>query len=528
MQAPLAIFRAWLRSVAWPGRKRGAWGASPGDGAASSLDAIQAGLELATQGIILLDGSATIVAVNSRARALIHSPTTSSLAGLEFWETVPEPVAENHRSASEQALRDGSTHAFVMHHAFEDQWIEYSLKRHACGVVVNMRDVTEARQALLLLQNSEFCNQSLFDGNPQAMWLFDGDSRRLLSINKAAAAFYGMAQHAPAELTLETFFPDGEGASWLASLPTGDFQQQMRLCMQRKMNGERVLVELACSTVQWAERPAVLVGVVDVGARHFADVQLQRLNASLEQRIGQCSTELQRSRHELHTFTQALSDDLKGPLHAVNGFATTLAERYSAILDEPGRHYLARIRASTRQLAKLVDDLRMLAHVPGAPMTAGPVDLVPVCRRLIDDWRRREPERRLVLEIAPALPVYGDKNLLVTAMACLMDNAWKFTAKKEQGWIRVALLPGTSPDHSVLVVADNGAGFDAAYADKLFTAFQRLHSSADFAGGGLGLAIVKRVAERHGGAVWATTADVGASFYLSLPQGIGDMLLAQD
>lgn len=481
-----------------------------------SADAIQTGLDLATQGIILLDTSATIVAINSLARALIHSPTTG-LVGMEFWEAVPESVAENHRSASEQALRDGVTHVFVVHQAFEDQWIEYSLRRHSRGAVINLRDVSDTRQALLLLQGSESCNRSVFDGNPQAMWLFDANSRRVLAINKAAAAFYGGTQHALQAQPVEAFFPEGEGADWLASLPVSDFQQQMVVCTQRKCSGEPVLVELACSTVLWFERPAVLVSVVDVGARHLADARLEQLNATLTQHLAQCSTELQRSSQEMETFTHALSDDLKAPLHAVNGFATALTERYSAALDEPGRHYLARIRVSTRQLAKLIDDLRMLASVPGAAMVAEPVDLAPVCRRLVEDWRQREPERALMLEIPPALPVFGDKNLLVTAMACLMENAWKFTAKKEQGWIRVSLVPGTTSDTTVLAVADNGVGFDAAYTHKLFTAFQRLHSSADFPGGGLGLAIVKRVAERHGGAAWATTTDTGASFFLSLP-----------
>ncbi|RZJ17242.1 MAG: PAS domain-containing sensor histidine kinase, partial [Haliea sp.] len=297
----------------------------------------------------------------------------------------------------------------------------------------------------------------------------------------------------------------------------------MQVCTQRRASGELVLVELACSTVQWFERSAVLVSVVDVGARHFADVQLQRLNETLEQQLAQRDAELQRSRQEIDTFTHAMSDDLKAPLHVVSGFAATLTERYSAVLDEQGRHYLSRIRASTRQLARLFDDLRTLAHLPAVAFNPEPVDLVPMCQRLMDTWRKREPERQLVLEIPAALPVFGDRDLLAIAVDCLMDNAWKFTARKEQGWIKVALVPGSLPGDSVLVVADNGAGFDAAYADKLFTAFQRLHSSADFPGGGLGLALVKRVAERHGGAVWASTTDHGgASFFMSLPQAPQD------
>jgi signal transduction histidine kinase len=510
------VFRAWLQAIR-PGR-RPAWSDTLGAGSeAAGSEGLLTGLELATQGIVVLDAGWRVVALNSTAQALLHAP--GGLAGREFWEALAEPLADTHRAASEQALQQGAAHVFVAHDPFEDRWTEYSLRRHGSGAVVNLRDVSDTRQALLLLQGSEFCNHSLFDGNTQPMWLFDAESRRVLALNKMAAGFYGLPGDAAVLPQAEAFFPEGEAATWLASLPDGDFQQQMRVCTQRRMNGEQVLVELACSTVFWFERPAVLVSVVDVGARHFADLQLQQRNEMLEQELAHQAAELQRSRQEIATFTHAMSDDLKAPLHVVSGFATTLAERYSAVLDEQGRHYLSRIRASTRQLAKLFDDLRTLAHLPAVPVSAGPVDLAPVCQRLIESWRKREPERQLMLEIPPALPVFGDRDLLVAAMDCLLDNAWKFTARKAQGWIQVALLPGASPGDSVLVVADNGVGFDAAYADKLFTAFQRLHSSADFPGGGLGLAIVKRVAERHGGTVWATTADNGgASFFMALPQ----------
>jgi signal transduction histidine kinase len=513
VQSPLAVLSAWLQAL----RSRPAWGDTLAAGGEVDGKGFQASLELATQGIIVLDARWRIVGLNSPAQALIHS-SGASLPGMEFWEAVPDLVAQTHRSDAEQALRDGFAHVFVVHDAFEDQWIEYSLRPHEGGAVVNLRDVSDTRQALLLLQGSELCNRSLFDGNTQAMWLLDTDSRQVLAINKAAAAFYGLPGDAAAMPQVEAFFPEGEAARWLDSLPAGDFQQQMRVCTQRRINGELVLVELACSSVSWFERPAALVSVVDVGARHFADIELHQRNETLEQRLARQAVELQESRQETATFTHAMSDDLKAQLHVVSGFAATLAERYSAALDEQGRHYLSRIRASARQLARLFDDLRTLAHLPAVAISPEPVDLAPMCLRLIDDWRKREPQRQLVLEIPQTLPVFGDRNLLLTAVNCLLDNAWKFTARKPQGWVQVALLPGASPRESVLVVADNGAGFDAAYAGKLFTAFERLHSSADFPGGGLGLAIVKRVAERHGGAVWATTADNGgASFFMSLP-----------
>jgi light-regulated signal transduction histidine kinase (bacteriophytochrome) len=183
-------------------------------------------------------------------------------------------------------------------------------------------------------------------------------------------------------------------------------------------------------------------------------------------------------------------------------------------------HYVSRIQASTRQLARLVDDLRTLAQLSQLSGDLETVDLVPLCRSQIADLTKRDPDRVLALEMTATLPVVGDRRLLGMALACMLENAWKFTSKKTEAWIKVALLPGKLPDALVLVVSDNGAGFDAAYGEKLFSAFQRLHSSADFPGNGLGLAIVKGVAARHGGEVWAESAgQSGASFFMTLPQG---------
>ena len=517
---PLTRFKAWLKSLR--GNRRPLLAGARAGQEGANAEALQAGLDLSSDGIVLLDNTGRVVAFNSCAQALMHSPL-GNLQGADFWEAVTEEIAEEYHSDAEQALLETGSHTFVVHHAFEDQWVDYGLRRHADGLLVTLKDVSEIHQASRSLRCSEACNQTLFNAHPQAMWLFDAGSRHLLAANHAAAALYGMAPAALGALFVESLFPDGEGTAVLDSLPPGDFQQEMRLCTQKKADGERMLVELACSSVQWALRPAVLVSVVDVGARHLADAHLSRRNEELEMRSEQSTRELQRSRGELEAFTSAMLHDLKAPLHVIDGFATTLAERHGAALDAQGHHYLARIQASSLQLARLIDDLRTLTYLPSMSMTPERVNLAPVCQRLMDELRKREPARHLVLEMEPELSLVCDKNQLSLALACLLDNAWKFTSRKNQSWIRVALTPGKYPAEIVLSVSDNGVGFDAAYTGKLFTAFERLHSSVDFPGTGLGLAIVKRVAQLHGGEVWAVAADKGgASFFMSLPQNPQD------
>lgn len=492
---------------------------SPTDGAATDPDALQGGLELTGEGIILLDEAGRVTTCNSSAMALAHT-ALADLRGVDFWGAVPEDVAENHREAAERALLESDSYSFVARYPFDDQWVDCMFRRNPAGLLVTLRDVSETYRALRLLRASESCNQNLFDAHSQAMWLFDVHSRHVLVANKAAAELYGMTQASLSGFFAESLFPEGEGAALLDSLPPGEFRQEMRLCTQNKASGEAMLVELTFGSVQWELRPAMLVSVTDVGAQHLADSHLRRLNEELEARIEQYTGELQQSRSEHAAFTSAMLHDLKSPLHVIDGFASTLAERYGAALDAQAQHYLARIQASTRQLARLMDDLRILNYLPRMTLAPEMVDLAPICQHLVNVLRKKAPERQLVLEMEPTLAVMCDKGLLVTALSCLLDNAWKFTSKKEQSWIKVGLQDGELPGEVVVYVSDNGVSFDAAYAHKLFAAFQRLHSSVDYPGSGLGLAIVQRVAQMHGGRAWAVpAAQGGASFFVSLPNG---------
>lgn len=480
-------------------------------------------LELANEGIVLLDENGRISHANARALALLQC-TLPAIFGRDVWDAVPKEIAAQHEGATVKALLTSARHVFVAHQKFEGIWIEYTFRRQASGYVVNLCDVSSAQQLQRLLEDSERYNQLLFEANPNAMWMFDSRSLGILAANRAAVSFYGIPRKEFVTLRMGALFPDGEGAALLSSLKPREagraLQFELRLCKQQKMDGQLVLVELACGHVNWNEHQAVLVSLADVTQRHLGDSALRRVNVELEQALARRQTELTTAKRDLDTFTHAVSSDLRDSLHVANGFATTLAEKYSAVLDGQGRHYVSRIQASTRQLSRLVDDLRTLAQLSQLSGDFERIDLVPLCRSLVAEFAKRDPDRVVAIEIAATLPLVGDRRLLATALACLLENSWKFTAKKTEAWIKVALLPGQTVDDVVLVVSDNGAGFDATYGDKLFSAFQRLHSSADFSGNGLGLAIVKGVAARHGGKVWAESVEQsGASFFMALPQG---------
>ena len=226
---------------------------------------------------------------------------------------------------------------------------------------------------------------------------------------------------------------------------------------------------------------------------------------------------LRLSNQELEAFSYSVSHDLRSPLNTVDGFSRLLAKQLSAEANEKARHYLSRIQAGVAQMGQLIEDLLSLAQVSRMQLRVEQVNISALAQRVIDEWRVRAPEREVHVSIEPGLQVQGDARLLRVVIENLLGNAWKFTSQRERAEISVGQTQGTD-GVPVFFVRDNGAGFDMAYADKLFTAFQRLHGAQEFPGSGIGLATVSRVIGRHGGYLWADAKpDGGARFYFTVP-----------
>ena len=475
-------------------------------------------LDLSQDGIVLLDSAGQITEMNAEARRILNCSTTD-FSGLDFWEAVLQAVAELHQVNAVQAMERLERHSFVAHREFEDDWFEYTFRPYSAGYVVDLRDVTAVQSLQLLLAESESTNRLLFKANPNAMWVYDMATFHILDVNQAAVNFYGISKSNFLDLKLGALFPDGSGAALFSAMRSaGSGKAALQICSQVKSDGTVVLVELACGHIKWLDRPAVLVSLADVAERLLSDRALRRENTQLKLALSSQGDALESVRRVVAAFTYALSHDLQVPLHAANGFASILDEKYGVLLDSAGRHYIHRIQASTQKMSDLVDDLRTLVQLPQLSGEPENVDATALCAAIMQDLRLRHPDRAVTFEMQTGSCVSANKRLLVIALTCLLENAWKFTAKKPDGWISVTIIPGQPDGEQVLQVSDNGAGFDAAYSDKLFMAFQRLHSSADYPGNGLGLVTVKRVAERHGGRVWAESTPTGASFFMAWPQ----------
>jgi light-regulated signal transduction histidine kinase (bacteriophytochrome) len=250
----------------------------------------------------------------------------------------------------------------------------------------------------------------------------------------------------------------------------------------------------------------------EIAERQQAEQRVQSLNQGLRQAI----LELKAVNSELEAFSYSVSHDLRAPLRSIDGFSQALLEDYGGRLDDTGQDFISRIRAATQRMGNLIDDLLTLSRVTRSSIRMESVNLSQLARRIATELQQGCPERRVEFEIAPDLRAYGDTHLLQVVLENLLNNAWKFTAKQSQPIVTVGQSQSDNGS-PIYFVRDNGAGFDMAYVDKLFSPFQRLHGMQDFPGNGIGLATVQRIIHRHGGRVWAEgVIDRGATFYFTL------------
>ena len=210
-----------------------------------------------------------------------------------------------------------------------------------------------------------------------------------------------------------------------------------------------------------------------------------------------------------------MAHDLRAPLRAIDGLSLATLQDYGDKLDSNGKSSLERIRHSAHRMSQLINGLLELSHMSRAQMRPEPIDLTEMAKQIMADLQQREPHREAQIVIADGLSAHGDASLLGAAMENLLSNAWKFSSRKPRAQIEFGRkLDQPEP---VFFIRDNGIGFDMSYADKLFGAFQRLHSLKEFDGHGIGLASVQRVIQRHGGRIWAESKlDDGATFYFTL------------
>ncbi len=451
------------------------------------------------------------------------------LLGSEFSDYFTDPGLAH--AGYEQVFRDGSVRDYALELRHRDGHtvsvlynasVYRDASGRACGVFAAARDVTQIKQAQEALRESEGRLRALFDNAPVGIDDI-GSGGEFVRANAHFCQITGYTVEELRSLRLQDIIHPDDLADFLANMrrlqsgEIGAYSMEERLL---RKGGGVVWVEANRTVVRDLDgTPRLLVGSVrDITAQRHAEAEVRALNADLEARVEQRTAELERSNQNLEAFTYSVSHDLRAPLRALSGFSQALVEEYGDRLDETGRGYAGRIQAASERMATLIDDLLHLSRVSRAAMNLEPVDLSAEVAAVAAELRVHDPGRRVRFAIQNGVRVTADRALIRTVVQNLLENAWKFTGRRDEATIEFATTT-VDDAHVCCYVRDNGAGFDPAYAGKLFQPFQRLHAASDFPGTGIGLASVARIIERHGGRTWADGAvDEGATFYFTLAE----------
>ena len=382
------------------------------------------------------------------------------------------------------------------------------------------QEIAERQRAEKALRESEMRFRSVAQSANDAIIAADSNGN-IVFWNKGAQTIFGYAEaevlDKPLTLLMPPRYRDTHRRGLERMRTTGEAHiigQTVALQGLRK-DGSEFPFELSLATWQ-TEEGTFYSGILrDITERKRAEDEIRTLNTELEQRVVERTAQLTAANQELEAFSYSVSHDLRTPLRSIDGFSRILLKSYLDKLDTPGQDYLQRVRAASQRMGQLIDDLLELSRVTRVELRREAVDLSALARAIAAELQQTQPGRQVTFVIAEGLVARGDARLLRVVLENLLNNAWKFTGKLTHA--EIAFGSTQQDGRPVYCVHDNGAGFDMAYADKLFGAFQRLHPASEFEGTGIGLATVQRIIHRHGGRVWAEGAvGQGARFYFTL------------
>jgi PAS domain S-box-containing protein len=394
-------------------------------------------------------------------------------------------------------------------------WFELSIYPVSEGISVLSADITERRRAEEELQALTRRQQALLSTIPEIV--IQTDVNKIYTwTNPAGYEFFGddvIGREA-------NYYFEGEQDTYEIVKPLfeGDENLIYVESWQKRRDGEKRL--LAWRSRSLKDDAGNVTGALstarDITEMKEAEEEIRKLNVELEQRVEERTAQLQATNKELEAFAYSVSHDLRSPLRAIDGYTRILLEDYEPLFDKEGKRICSVIRDNTRNMGSLIDDLLSFSRLGRTEMQCSKIDMKTMVKSIFFEITTPEDRKRISFSVNSIPPATGDPSLMRQVWMNLLSNAVKFTSKLNKPVIKVGAK--RSGDKIIYTVADNGAGFDMKYANKLFGVFQRLHSTSEFEGNGVGLAIVQRVIHRHGGRVWAEGAvNEGAKFSFSLP-----------
>jgi len=489
-------------------------------------------IDLVPHFIFAKDRQGRFTLVN-RAVAQAYGTTVENLLGKTDADFNPNQAEVEHFLKDDREVMDSGTEKIIWAEKITDaegrlRWLQ-TIKRAIVPETGGPRqvlgvstDITRYMESEKALRDARERLEAALAAGDIGTWVWDVAANTLLADAHLARLFSIDPGKAAAGLPLETYVNAIQEedrtrvmAEIMQSVKTGaDYDAEYRV---KGSDGRVRWVQARGHLERDAEgRPSRFPGaVMDITARKAAEEEIRGLNAHLEEKVAQRTADLSASNKELESFSYSISHDLRTPLRSIDGFSLALLEDAQDKLNAAERENLGRIRKAAQRMGHLIDSLLNLSRLTRLEMRRDRVELSAQAAEILEEFKRRDPGRRVETHVAPGVTAQGDPDLLRVVLQNLLENAWKFTGRRDDA--RISFGVETADGARAYFVRDNGVGFDMAYADKIWGAFERLHGADQFPGTGIGLTTVQKIIQRHGGRAWARGAPgQGATFYFTL------------
>lgn len=497
---------------------------------------LSATMESITDGFYLLDANWNFIYLNATAERMFRQPR-AALLGKSVWSVFPDKLGTLTEAEFHQTVQAQRTRHFEVYYPPLGAWFDVHSYPMGVGIAVYLHDITQRRAEQSQLRLLQTAVARLNDTLVIAEALSPSEPlghTPVVFVNDAFERCTGFG----ADLLLGQDFagtlrshlgPDGWTRVSHAMTQSKPVRTELTMTSQ---SGAEIWLEVDVTPIMGdSGQVSHWVAVKrDITGRRRDQQEIlslsHSLNRELESRVQLRTDQLARANHALESFAYAVSHDLRSPLNTIAGFTQLLLKSDGTHVSPKGHHYLARISAGAHQLGDLIGGLLTLAHLSRDEPQLQTVDVSAMAERLVLHGQRQQPDRQAVLRVQPGMRAQADPRLLEVVLHHLLDNAWKFSARRSVTHIDVGSEVGAD-GVCVFFVKDNGAGFDMAFKHKLFGTFERLHSPGEFTGTGIGLATAQRVVESHGGRIWADSrVDQGATFYFTLDKPARRLLAA--
>lgn len=482
-------------------------------------------VETANEGIWMIDKECNTSFVNNRMAEMLGYSKEEMIGKslFDFMDEEGKIIAEENVERRKLGIKEDHDFKFLRK---DGTYIWTSLKTSPFfndsniynGALAMVTDISDSRIAEHGLMETTSKLQALVHEIPDMVIFKDPDCRHII-VNKAVEEFTGIsADEIVGKLNEEILPPDvartcreGDEEAMRRTGPTRYEERSVR------SDGKIIYLDTIKAPIHDDQNN--LMGLVmisrDITERKLANDEIRSLNEELDQRVKERTKQLEATNKEIQSFSYSVSHDLRAPLRSIDGFTRALAEDYFDRIDDTGKEYINRVRQSVKKMSDLIDAMLNLSRLTREQIKYEVVDLSSIAKKISNNLRSEEPQRQVEFIIQENIKVNGDLKMLIVVLDNLLNNAWKFTSKHAAA--KIEFGEKVVNGKRTYFVRDDGAGFDPIYAEKLFTAFQRLHTEVEFPGIGIGLATVQRIINRHRGEVWAEgTVEKGATFYFTI------------